>query len=157
MKSVKLLSLIIVSAVCFSCNKALVIKEVNYAQHVESVVAPDEQGIVADQRNNIRFSVAPLLHQEFGEDSTQEIEFVRILRNADGFYFITANNFKNVYVFEPKRGELKLKKSILIAEDGLNRPALNWRAPYIQIITYNAEQPFYIDENGIIKNQESTS
>ncbi len=157
MKSVKLLPLIIVSAVCFSCNKALVIKEVNYAQHVESVVAPDEYGIVADQRNNIRFSVAPLVKQEFGKDTTQEVEFVRILRNADGFYFITANNFKKVYVFEPKRGELKLKKSILITDDGLERPALNWRAPYIQIIAYNAEQPIYIDENGIIKKQESTS
>jgi hypothetical protein len=85
------------------------------------------------------------------------VEFVRILRNADGFYFITANGFKNVYVLEPKRGELKLKKSIQISESGLEQPVLNWRAPYIQIIAYNTESPLYITEQGVIKNQESKS
>ena len=146
-----------VSAASYSCNNALIIEDVNYAQHVESVVAPNEEGIVSDQRNNIRFSVLPLLNEEFGADSSQSVEFVRILRNADGFYFITANGFKNVYVFEPKSGELKLKKSIQISESGLEQPALNWRAPYIQIVAYNKETPLYITEQGVIKNQESKS
>ena len=38
-----------------SCNKSLVIENVNYAQNIESVLVPDEEGIVIDIRNNISF------------------------------------------------------------------------------------------------------
>ncbi len=151
MKSVKIIFLILLSAVGFSCSKSLVIENVNYAQHVESVVAPNQEGIVDDQRNNIRFSMLPLLEKEYGENSTDLPEFVRILRNSEGYYFITAEDFKYVYIFEPKRGELKLTKSILLAENGLEKPALNWRAPYIEVVSFNSDAPTYLDENGVIK------
>ena len=67
-------------------NKSLVIENVNYAQNVESVLVPNEEGVVTDIRNNISFSIIPLIHKEFGNKSSISINEIRLIRNQKGFH-----------------------------------------------------------------------
>ncbi len=145
--------LIAISALLFSgCNKAIVIKNVNYTQQVESVLTPNNMGEVSDVRYGISYSILPLQYQEFRDSSIVLVDEVRMIRNANGFYFITADGFKHVYVASPGNGEFKIVKKILVSEDGLEDPALNWRNPAVQLIAANKEAT-YINKNGIIKEE----
>ena len=140
-----------------ACSKALVIENVNYAQPIESVLVPDENGVVTDIRHGLSFSVSSLQAEEFGEDSTQQVNEVRMIRNSNGYYFITANNFRHVYVMKPGDGELKLKKQILISEDGIKNPAFNWRSPMVELVSVGTNEHHFITEKGIITELEEQS
>lgn len=136
------------------CNNALVIEDVNYAQYVESVLIPDEYGVVTDVRNSISFSITPLIEEESSETFEPDVKQIRLIRNANGYYFITADQFKHVYVFEPKSSELKLKRAIVLSEEGLKSPVFNWREPYVEVLTSNRGEHHYLDEKGIITEKE---
>lgn len=136
-----------------ACNKSFIIKDVNYAQYVESVLYPNELGIVTDYLNNISFSIHQLSKIEFGDNDIDEMFEIRMIRNHLGYYFITANEFKHVYVFQPQKGQLKLKESIAISEKGLVSPIFNWREPYVEIIANNREEVHYLNESGIISEK----
>jgi hypothetical protein len=128
----------------------LVIENVNYAQNVESVLVPNEEGVVTDIRNNISFSIIPLIHKEFGINSSFNINEIRLIRNQKGFYFITAHHFKNVYVFMPVENELKLKKIIAISDNEIQKPIFNWRNPFIEILSLENGNSLFLTEKGII-------
>ena len=59
---------------------------------------------------------------------------LRLIRNEEGFYFITGPKFKNVYVFTPGASELNLKSRIQVSETGLKSPALNQRPPFVEVV-----------------------
>jgi hypothetical protein len=70
-----------------------------------------------------------------------------------GFYYITASQFKNVYVFEQTVGGLNLKNKILVAQNGLTEPALNQRVPYVQLI--NGKNPaLLLTEEGVFEGEK---
>ncbi|MCW9096749.1 MAG: hypothetical protein OQJ93_05110, partial [Ignavibacteriaceae bacterium] len=54
-----------------------------------------------------------------------------------GLYFITASNFKNVYIFRADEGKMVLNNKIFISEFGLQTPAFNQRNPYIELVDGN--------------------
>ena len=101
-----------------SACKTFEVKNVNYAQQVESVLVPTESGEVTDSRYGISFNILPFQYKELQDSSSVQISEVRLIRNHNGFYFITANGFNNVYVMEPIKGGLnlitKLRKSLRI-------------------------------------------
>ncbi len=142
-----------------ACNKAIVIEDVNYAQYVESVLEPNEEGIITDYRNSISFSINTVKQEEFSDSSEYSIDEIRLIRNHHGYYFLTANQFKNVYVLEPKRGKLKIVEAIVVSEDGIKNPVFNWRSPYVELISENAEGQHLLTEKGVIKaiNEEGES
>ena len=139
------------------CNKALVIENVNYTQYVESVLIPDDQHVVTDVRNNISFSIQSLIELEGSKDVVPKVTKVRLIRNADGFYFLTADQFKKVYVLEPKKGELKLVQKIPVSEIGIHSPVFNWRAPYVELLSSNEKEQFLLTEKGIVTEEEGKS
>jgi hypothetical protein len=57
-----------------------------------------------------------------------------MIRDNQGFYFLTASNFKNVYVFKADEGKLVQENKIFISEFGLLAPAFNQRDPYIELV-----------------------
>jgi len=143
----KLITLITSVALMISvaaCGPSLVISNVDYAQPIESVISPDADNVVNDERYAISFSVAPILEEE-EVDSADEI---RLIRNSRGYYFITAPGFMNVYVFEPAENELKLKRKISITEDGLGQPALNQRGEYIEVVDRASGDTYQVNEEG---------
>ncbi|GAB5408843.1 MAG: hypothetical protein BalsKO_12080 [Balneolaceae bacterium] len=136
-----------------ACNKSLVVKNVNYAQQIESVLIPDSDGTVTDVRHGISYSILPFQYEEFQDSSTIQLTEVRMIRNDQGFYFITADKFKHVYVMAPKKGELKLLKKIFVDEAGLYSPAFNWRESVVQLINNSTEVVILLNEKGIYKGE----
>lgn len=147
---VMLASIVMLGTAC----KTFVVKNVNYAHQIESVLTPDENGTVHDMRYGISFNVTPFQQQEFGENDSTEIKEVRLIRNENGYYFITANQFKNVYVMEPGNGELKLKTKIKVSEERLAAPAFNLRNSTVQLVKTDTNEVLTLNHEGIQKNDK---
>ncbi len=116
-----------------ACGPSLTLTGVDYAQPIESVMIPDQDGNVEDVRVGVRFNVTSLNVKERGEDSPLPNE-IRLIRSRDGYYFITAPGYQNVYVFKSDEGSLELEEIIEVSEEGLSNPAFNQRAPHVQLI-----------------------
>lgn len=145
----RLSSLIFSIALLFgvtACGPSLVLQDVDYAQPVESVLEPDSNTDVHDQRYAVKFNIAPVLEEE-GVSSVDEI---RLIRNTAGYYFLTASSFTSVYVFEPGEGELSLKNKIDISDEGLQQPAFNQRQGRIQLVDLETGNTYNLDHNGRI-------
>ncbi|MDX1642033.1 MAG: hypothetical protein R3220_10070 [Balneolaceae bacterium] len=149
----KLLTLFLgvaVMAGTVSCGPSLVIQNVDYAQPLESVLTPDSENMVHDDRYAVDFSIAPILEEE-GRSSVSEI---RLIRNSAGYYFLTANGFNNVYVLFPAEGELELENKIEF-EAGLNEPAFNQRDEYIELVDLASGETYRLDHEGIQEDEDS--
>jgi len=135
-----------------ACTKSLVIKNVDYAQKIESVLTPDSDGNISDIRYGISFSILPFQFEEFKDSSSVQISEIRMIRNNLGYYFITAESFKNVYVMAPNKGELKLEKKIQVNENGLYSPVFNLRVSVVELIE-NSKNIILLNEKGILKEE----
>ena len=71
----------------------------NFAWPVESVLRVYNNGEVADERYSISFNTAGIFYEEFGDSTAYIGADIRLICNNDGFYFLTGEIFKNVYVF----------------------------------------------------------
>src|SRR5690554_6088908 len=101
------LSVSVMMLIGTACKSSFVVENVDYTQRIESVLTPDENGNVQDIRHGISFNVLPFQYQEYADTSFLAVEEIRLIRNSNGFYFITANDFNHVYVMEPEAGKLK--------------------------------------------------
>ena len=147
MKTFSVLSCSVLSAIAFGCA-SLTLAPVHYQWPVESVLTVDGKGEVEETRYNMVFNVKPLLFEETADSVHVSGVELRIIRNIDGYYFMTAPKFKNVYVFASDEGKLKLEKKILISEAGISSPAFNQRPPYIQLLN-GKEKPMLLSKDGI--------
>ncbi|MCK5590571.1 MAG: hypothetical protein KAI72_01325, partial [Candidatus Pacebacteria bacterium] len=124
----------------------------DFAWPVESVIAVEENGKVSDDRYSISFDTKELFFEETEDSSAYVGKKIRILRDINGYYFITAEKFKNVYVFQMDNGSMILRNKIFISEIGIEDPALNQRAPYIELI--DGGKNLYLTNNGIDRNKK---
>ena len=127
-----ILSLILLSA--FAACSVLTLQPANFAWPIESVLPVNDEGVVMEERYSIEFNTVGLFYEEFKDSSTYSGNSVRMIRDKGGYYYITAANFKNVYVFRDEEGALVLHNKIFISEPGVEDPAFNQRAPYIELI-----------------------
>lgn len=144
----KLTTLILCVALLFgaaACGPSLVLQGVDYAQPVESVLTPDDNAEVHDQRYAVKFSISPVLEEE----EVSSVDEIRLIRNSAGFYFLTAAGFNNVYVFEPEESELSLTTLIEITESGLQEPAFNQRDGQIELVDMGTGDTYNLDQNGL--------
>ena len=120
----------------FAACSSLVLKPVDFAWPVESVLHVNDNGSVKEERHTLNFNVKALFLEETEGDSTAYLnKDIRIIRDTKGYYFVTAQNFKNVYVFTGTDGELKLDNKIEISEkEGMSNPAFNQRLPYVELV-----------------------
>jgi hypothetical protein len=120
------------SVVFLACGTT--IDGVRYAWPVESVLAVGNNSIVDDGRHALTFSVAAIAEKEFADSTSLRGKEIRLLRDNEGFYFLTGKKFKNVYVLKSGAGTLCVKSQIEVAPRGLEDPALNQRLPYIELL-----------------------
>lgn len=128
-----------------ACGPSLVIQNVDYAQPIESVLSPDSDNQVHDQRYAIKFNISGILEDE----GTASVDHIRLIRNGAGYYFVTADGFNNVYVFETDESELKLKTKIEITSNGLGQPAFNQRVSHIELVDRASGNTHNLDQNGL--------
>ena len=147
MKFPCVIGLIIITILACNCS-SLQLEPVNFGWPVERVLDIDSTGKIDDIRYSLSFDVKPIFENEF-QDSLKFIEGqLRIIRDTQGYYFITAKNFKNVYVFYGDDGKLLLDDIIFVSEKGLTSPAFNQRPPYIELLL-NENSKLLINNEGI--------
>jgi hypothetical protein len=148
MKYVFLAILSLFAVLLAGCN-TLTLKPGDFSWPVESALKVNEKEVIQDARHCFSVNVKALSFAEF-KDSSAIKTLLRVIRDVEGYYYITAPKFKNVYVFEDAEGSLQLKKVIPIKEQGLESPAFNQRAPYIQLVNENGNDPaLLLNKEGI--------
>ena len=124
------LFLFLITAAC----SVLTLQPANFSWPLESVLPVDDNGKVTEDRYSLEVNTVGLFFEEFQDSLSYKGKEIRMIRNNQGFYFVTSTNFKNVYVFKADEGKLELEKKIFISEFGLQAPAFNQRDPYIELV-----------------------
>jgi hypothetical protein len=132
-----------------SCS-SLTIQGVDFGWPVESVLTVDSNNRIEERRYGVTMRIAPIAEAEFKDSTGLLGSEVRLLRSTEGFYFLTAKRFKNVYVFAPGVSELTLRSTILVATDGLREPAMNQRPPYVELLDGSAPRKL-LSADGIME------
>jgi len=127
-------TLLMATVLFAGCKQSMVISKVDYSQSIESVLTPDENGLVKDVQHGLTFNIKPLQYVETQDTSSVTTNEVRYIRGSEGYYYITAPNYQHVYVMAPQKGSLKLKKKLSISENGFQKPAFNQRDSYVQLL-----------------------
>jgi len=145
--------LIYISFFILTGCSSLMLKPADFAWPVESVLSVDGQGRIQNERYSFSLNVKALLFAETRDSVNIAKVNLRMIRDMKGYYFITASQFKNVYVFEQTEGGLKLKNRILVEQNGLSEPALNQRVPFIQVV--NGKNPaVLLTEDGVFEGEK---
>ncbi len=140
--------LLVIAAAC----STLKLQRADFAWPVESVLSVDDDGMVTEDRYSISFDTRGLFFEEFQDSSVFKGKRIRIIRDVNGFYFITAEEFKNVYVFKMDYGAMILDSKINVSETGITNPALNQRPPDIELI--DDSKSIYLTNTGIHRNKK---
>lgn len=137
------------------CKQAMVISDVDYAQPIETVLIPNEEGTVQDIQHGLTFNILPLQYEETQDSSSVTTEEIRIIRGSEGFYYITAPGYSHVYVMSPEENSLKMEHKIKINEEGISQPAFNQRDPYIQLLNRETNEVYSLTPEGMREEFET--
>lgn len=132
----------------FGCS-SLVLQPANFSWPVESILKADAKGVVSENRFAVTFSIAELITTELGETQSPAGATIRLIRDHEGFYYVTAPQFKNVYVFAVCDGALKQHRKIEIGESAMSDPKFNQRDTYIELI--NGSAKIAVTKDGIME------
>lgn len=124
----------IITVTIISACSSLKLSPAEFAWPIESVLKINDDGFAKEDRYSFSFNTKALFMEETQDSMAYVGKDLRIIRNQDGYYFITSKGFKNVYIFETAEGSLSLKEKITINETGLNNPFFNQRKPYIELV-----------------------
>lgn len=132
-----MIKFIIISAALLVFGTAcsmLTLQPADFSWPVESLLKVDDQGNVTEDRYATSFNTVGLFYEEFQDSMAYKGKSIHLIRNNWGDYFITGNEFKNVYVFKASEGTLVLEKKIFISEFAMKSPAFNQRSSYIELL-----------------------
>lgn len=139
-------ALLLVLAGCSS----LTIEQVDFAWPVESVETVNSMNRIEARRYALTLDVLPIAVAEFQDSSALLGATLRIIRNREGYYFITGPAFRNVYVFKPGAGSLILHTAIEVSSTGLRSPAFNQRPPVVELLDEQAP-PRRLTPDGLVE------
>ena len=132
----------------------LILKPADFAWPIESVLKPDEKGNVQEKRYSLVFNTKELFLEATGDSLGYQNKELRVIRNPEGYYFMVADNFKNVYVFCPSDGSLSLTNKIEISDStGIKNPTFNQRPPYIEL-NYDNNKKVNLTSDGIKEEEK---
>ncbi|MBP1691747.1 MAG: hypothetical protein H6Q32_1099 [Bacteroidetes bacterium] len=131
---------------------SLTLEQANFAWPVESVLAVNSMNMIEDGRYALVVNVTPLAVAEFQDSTALWGTTLRLIRNAQGYYFVTGPRFKRVYVFRPGDGTLDGTTAIEVSTTGLTNPALNQRPPHIELLDGTAP-PRYLTNTDIAQER----
>ena len=142
--------IIILPFILTGCS-SLKLAPADFSWPVESVIKVGDNGMAEEARYAISFNAKPLYYKETGDSLAYLDRELRVIRDTLGYYYITGNKFKNVYVFTMGDGAFNLQKEILISKSGITDPVFNQRPPFIELIEGN--KYYYLSKNGIEKEK----
>jgi hypothetical protein len=127
---------------------SVTIKPVDFSWSFESVLTTDADGVVRGEPKTIEFDAGELFRAEMEQPDPAAGTTVRIIRDNEGYYFITSPGFKHVYIFKGADGELTLKKKLLIDEQGMEKPFFNRRGQEIELVANG--RAYLLTRKGIV-------
>ena len=130
----KLIAVLAVSLLFITACSTLTLQPAKFSWPIESVLPIDKEGNITEDRYSIELNTSALFFEEFQDSLAYMGKELRVIRDNQGYYFITSTEFKNVYVFKVYDGTMKQKNKILISEIGMENPVFNQRDPYIELI-----------------------
>jgi hypothetical protein len=128
-----IIPLFLLSLITAACS-VLTLQPANFSWPLESILPVDDNGKISEDRYSIEVNTVGMFFEEFQDSLSYKSKEVRMIRDNQGFYFLTSTNFKNVYVFKADEGKLVQENKIFISEFGLQTPAFNQRDPYIELV-----------------------
>ena len=129
----KIILLVFTGIIITSCS-TLTLTPAEFGWPIEGVLKVDNKGFVKEDRGAILFDTKALFLEEMQDSLGYAGKTLRVIRNHDVFYFMTAVDFKNVYVFGVDKNSFVLENKIEINETGLKNPAFNQRKPFVELI-----------------------
>lgn len=139
-------SVVLIAAILAGCS-TLRLSPADFSWPVESVIHVNDNGVAKEDRYALSFNAKPIYFEETGDSLAYLDRDLRVIRDTLGYYYITGNKFKNVYVFTMGDGAFNLYNEIKISETGISDPVFNQRPPYIELIEGNKQ--YYLSNNGI--------
>ena len=133
MKHIRLF-LVFLSFTLLAACTTLLLEPAQFSWPIESVLKVDKDGFVKEDRHSINFNTKALFFDETQDSLSYAGKNLHLIRNNEGFYFMTANDFKNVYVFSVQKNAFILQNKILVKETGLINPAFNQRSSFIELL-----------------------
>lgn len=124
------------------------LKPVDYSWSFESVLTADSSGYVRAEPKTIAFDAKELFRAELNDPGAAAGKTVRIIRDVDGYYFVASPGFRYVYIFSGADRTLKLKKKVLIAEQGMEKPFFNRRDGGIELVANG--RAYLLNKKGIV-------
>jgi len=126
--------LVFTSITILTACSSLLLQPAHFGWPLESVLKVDKDGVVKEDRYAINFNTQTLFFEETQDSLSFDGKSIRLIRNDEGYYFMTSTDFKNVYVFSVDKNAFSLKNKILINEIGMLNPAFNQRNPFIELL-----------------------
>jgi hypothetical protein len=127
---------------------SVTLKPVDFSWSFESVLTTDGAGVAKGEPKTITFNAAELFKAETNAPATGADKAVRVIRDPEGYYFMTSPGFKHVYIFEGAEGKLELEKKVLIDEAGMEKPFFNRREQGIELVANG--RVYLLNKKGII-------
>lgn len=124
------------------------VKPVDYSWSFESVMNKDAAGVYRAEPKTLAFDATEIFREETGKKDAVADRPLRVIRDAAGFYYVTAPGFRHVFVLEGGERKLTLEKKILVDPDGMEKPFFNQRERGIELVADG--QVRLLNKKGII-------
>lgn len=138
-------------------QSSMVISKVDYSQPIESVLTPDEEGVVEDVKHGLKFNMLPLQYMETQDTTSVTTSELRLIRGSEGLFYITAPTYRHVYLMTPKESALEFRKKMRISEIGLNQPAFNQRDGYVELVSRATGERYRLTPDDMEKEELTTN
>ena len=149
MKITKAVITILVLIIVAGCS-SLMLKPADFSWPVENVLNVDANGFISEDRYTFSINVKQLFFAEYKDSTNYSGKEIRIIRDKLGYYFMTAKDFKNVYVFMPVENGMKLENKILLSEtESLTSPVFNQKNSHIELL--DGSQKYSLNHKGIVR------
>lgn len=126
--------LIAITATIFAACSSLKLTPAEFGWPIESVLKVDDKGFAKEDRYSLSYNTKAMFFEETKDSMSYKGKSIRLIRNMEGFYFMTSTDFKNVYVFSVDKNEFSLENKIQINETSLKNPAFNQKFPFIELL-----------------------
>jgi len=149
MKITKTVIASLVLIIVAGCS-SLMLKPADFSWPIENVLKVDANGFISEDRYTFSINVKQLFFAEYKDSTNYSGKEIRIIRDKLGYYFMTAKDFKNVYVFIPVENGMKLENKVLLSEtESLTSPVFNQKNSHIELL--DGSRKYLLNHKGIVR------
>ena len=148
MKLIIFISALFITVGC----STMMLQPADFSWPVETVLKVNDNGFVSEERHTFDLNVKPIFYEEFNDSNSVAGKEIRIIRDKAGHYYFTGAGFKNIYMFIPVEGGMKLEDKITISDSlALQKPAFNQKPAYVELI--DGSNKYLVTGNEIVRSK----